>query len=255
MAVKKKTRSKAKPKSRTSTKRAKPKTRRKTTTSRKKAKPRTTAKTKTTKKRSSTGGTMARRKKTKKSTTRRKTSRPKAKLKDVITNVVTMLGGGVAASVAANKMPVGNNKTRALIPLGIGAIAVMLGAKKKKAAAVSLGTGMMLVGGLSAIRANFPSVPLLAGEDSDVLELMGEMDLVRGEGGDYYVPQLEYAGEDEDDLMGFDDDLDGDMYEIAGYEDDLSGEDEYYVAGEDDEDLDGDMYEIAGAEYPTPATM
>lgn len=245
MAPKKKKTPKAKPKKRTSAKKAK--------TTRKK--PRTTAKKKSSVKRSPAGETMAKRKRSSKktATTKRRSSsaKPKAKLKDVVLNVLTMLGGGVAASVAANKLPVASNKTRALIPLGIGAIAVMLGAKKKKSTAVSLGTGMMLVGGLSAIRANFPSVPLLAGEDSDVLELMGEMDLVEGEN-DYYVPQLEYAGEG--------DDLDGEEYYIEGEGDDLDGE-VYEVAGEGDDldgefdDLEGDVYEISGAEYPTPANM
>lgn len=74
------------------------------------------------------------------------------------------IGGGLMAGFLANKLPVADPRIKAFAPIaGAVILAATLGKRNKIAA--QLATGMMILGGVSAVRNLFPNVPMLAGEE------------------------------------------------------------------------------------------
>lgn len=74
------------------------------------------------------------------------------------------IGGGIAAGILSNKLPVADPRIKALAPAVAGIImAATIGRKNKLAAQMAL--GMITLSGVSFIRQQFPNVPLLAGEE------------------------------------------------------------------------------------------
>lgn len=80
------------------------------------------------------------------------------------------VGGAIAGSMIANKLPVANAKLKAGIPILAG---LVLGMSKfgRKEIVQNLASGMMIAGGLALVRQLAPTLPLLAGEnDIDYLD-------------------------------------------------------------------------------------
>lgn len=98
------------------------------------------------------------------------------------------IGGGVVASAIANKLPIQNVLGKAALPAAAGLALLATQGRKNHTAAV-VGTGMLFVGALALVRAQFPAVPLLAGEEEAVVGPMG-------------YDQLEYQGAE--DISGVD---------------------------------------------------
>lgn len=115
-----------------------------------------------------------------------KSSGPMAVVKDAALAV----GGGIAAGVLANKLPVADPRLKAAAPIAAGvALAATLGRKNEMAKGFA--TGMVVLGAVALLKQLAPNVPMLAGEE----EMM-------------YVPQLPYSPEmlGEGVQLGYDDD-------------------------------------------------
>lgn len=104
-------------------------------------------------------------------------------------NVLSGVAGGVIGSFAANKIPIGNSKAKAI---GLAILGILVATVAKVPAVRLAGLGMGIAGGFSGLRQFVPGVPLLAGEMIPVQEqrqipdqssIMGEMVPVSGYGG------------------------------------------------------------------------
>jgi hypothetical protein len=83
----------------------------------------------------------------------------------MLTGGAIAVAGGVAASMAAHAIPfVKDDKMKALIPVGIGAALAMLPMTRKNALMQKVAMGAVVVGALSFIRHQFPTIPLLTGD-------------------------------------------------------------------------------------------
>lgn len=91
------------------------------------------------------------------------------------------VGGGIVAGMVANKVPIPNPILKASSPAILGAALLATVGKKNKIVG-QMATGMMVLGGVAAIRAAFPNVPLLAGEE----EIMVTPDMLGYDGDDGY---------------------------------------------------------------------
>lgn len=80
------------------------------------------------------------------------------------------VGGAIAGSMIANKLPIANKKLQAGVPILAG---LVLGMSKfgRKDIVQNIASGMMIAGGLALVRQLAPTLPLLAGEnDIDMLD-------------------------------------------------------------------------------------
>lgn len=76
------------------------------------------------------------------------------------------VGGGVAAGVITNKLPIQNPKIKASIPIVLGiALASTMG--KKSEIARGIANGMIVLGSVGLFRQFAPNVPMLAGEEDN----------------------------------------------------------------------------------------
>lgn len=101
-----------------------------------------------------------------------------------VKNAAVAVAGGIVAGMAANKLPIPNPLLKAASPLIMG-LALMATVGRKNQLVAQMATGMMVMGGVATIRAQFPNVPLLAGEDEIVItpDMLGYTptdDLLRG---------------------------------------------------------------------------
>lgn len=141
----------------------------------------------------------------KKSFKRRSSSGPKVSIKSALMDTAAAVGGAVVGSFVVNKLPI-PAKFKAVIPVGLGIFLQTKLAKNNKLLH-HLGTGLLVVGGLSLIRQFVPQVPLLAGED-DLAMLgypQGELGYPQGELG--YVDEEMY-GDYVDEMQGEFSDID-----------------------------------------------
>lgn len=125
----------------------------------------------------------------------------------VVKDAALAVGGGIAAGVIANKLPVADPRIKAAAPIAAGvALAATLGRKNEMAKGFA--TGMVVLGAVALLKQIAPNVPMLAGED----EMM-------------YVPQLPYSPEmmGEGVQLGYDDD----ELAVMGESVDLGQEEEY----------------------------
>ena len=135
----------------------------------------------------------------------------------VVKNAAIAAGGGIAAGMLANKLPIANPKLKAIIPIVAGvALATTIG--RKKHMFHELGTGMVVLGVVALVRQLAPTVPMLAGED-DGEQLLGFMD-------DQGQQELSYGGEP---MQIGDDDEFSSMGENVSI-----GDGEYVSAADDD---------------------
>lgn len=132
----------------------------------------------------------------------------------ILTGGAIAVAGGVAASMAAHAIPfIKDDKMKALVPVGIGAALAMLPMTRKNPLMQKVAMGAVVVGALSFIRHQFPTIPLLTG------------DVVSGEG--LYIPQ---SGE-EARMLGASLSTMGEPVEVMGAE----------MDGDMDGDMDGEM--------------
>ena len=98
----------------------------------------------------------------------------KGQLISSVKEAAVAIGGGLVAGMVANKLPIQNAKLKAISPALAGA-AMLLTIGRKNPLVRQLATGMLVLGGVSAIRSAFPNVPLLAGEEEIALnpEMLG----------------------------------------------------------------------------------
>jgi hypothetical protein len=93
----------------------------------------------------------------------------------VVKDAAIAVGGGLAAGVLANKLPISDPRIKAAAPIAAGiALAATLGRKNKMAQGFA--TGMVVLGAVAMLKQLAPNVPMLAGEE----EMM-------------YVPQIPYS--------------------------------------------------------------
>ncbi len=95
----------------------------------------------------------------------------------MVKNALVAIGGGLVAGAVSNKLPIQQPLIKALSPAAAG-ILLILTIGKRNPLAMQLATGMLVIGGVSAIRAQFPNVPLLAGEEAVTIspDLLGQGD-------------------------------------------------------------------------------
>jgi hypothetical protein len=151
-----------------------------------------------------------------------------------------VIGGAVGGNVLANVVPIANTKIKSSIPLLLGIVLAIAGAKNKMLRA--LGLGMSAIGGVRLVREFVPNMPLLASEPAklsladaqNALRLgvisQAEYDTVKGAllGG-----PTQYAGADEIPFHeGEDDDVAGD-YDVAGDDEMSSDETSPFVTTQD----------------------
>lgn len=92
----------------------------------------------------------------------------------VVKDAALAVGGGIAAGVIANKLPIADPRIKAAAPMLAGiALAATMG--RKNDMAKGFATGMVVLGAVALLKQLAPNVPMLAGEE----EMM-------------YVPQLNY---------------------------------------------------------------
>lgn len=95
----------------------------------------------------------------------------------VVKDAALAVGGGIAAGVIANKLPIADPRLKAAAPIAAGiALAATLG--RKNDMAKGFATGMIVLGAVALLKQIAPNVPMLAGEQ----EMM-------------YVPQIPYNPE------------------------------------------------------------
>ena len=138
---------------------------------------------------------------TKKKTTKKRPSGGRKKgfsfgnknLFDQLQSGGVMVSGGLMAAFLANKLPIPNPTLRSLSPVLLGLLFGSTVGKSNKLA-VQAAMGAIVVGGISALKSQFPNLPLLAGESEVIVDpsLLGysgarELGSVRELGSDYYV--------------------------------------------------------------------
>jgi hypothetical protein len=83
----------------------------------------------------------------------------------MITGGAVAVAGGVAASMAAHAIPfIKDDKMKALVPVGIGAALAVLPMTRKNPIMQKVALGAVVVGALSFMRHQFPTIPLLTGD-------------------------------------------------------------------------------------------
>lgn len=82
------------------------------------------------------------------------------------------IGGGILAGVVANKLPIQNPLLKTLSPVIAGAAMLGISRGRNKLLA-QMGIGMMVLGGVATIKAKFPQVPMLAGEEEYMPQQLG----------------------------------------------------------------------------------
>ncbi len=99
----------------------------------------------------------------------------KAGVINMVKNAAVAIGGGLVAGAVSNKLPIQQPLLKALSP-ALAGILLALTLGKKNEIVRQLATGMVVMGGVAAIRAQFPNVPLLAGEESVTIgpDLLGQ---------------------------------------------------------------------------------
>ena len=136
-----------------------------------------------------------------------------------ISEALIAVAGGVIAGVIANKVPIKNEKLKAATPILAGLGVSFMGIKKRNPLIRNLGTGMMVLGAVALTRKMLPSVPLLAGEDENTLMLP---EYIAAQQANQVAGELEYMGDDDDDL-----EVMGDMIDLGDDDiEDMLGDDE-----------------------------
>ncbi|MDD5688612.1 MAG: hypothetical protein PHE88_12360 [Elusimicrobia bacterium] len=92
----------------------------------------------------------------------------KAGVINMVKDAAVAIGGGLAAGMISNKLPIPQPMLKALSPALAGILLALTIGKRNKLVQ-QLATGMVVMGGVAAIRAQFPNVPLLAGEERVVV--------------------------------------------------------------------------------------
>jgi len=110
----------------------------------------------------------------------------KAGLMNMVKNAAVAIGGGLAAGMLANKLPIQQPLIKALSPVLAG-ILLALTIGKNNPIMQQLATGMIVMGGVAGVRAQYPNVPLLAGEEQITIN----PDLL---GADSYDKLPDYSG-------------------------------------------------------------
>lgn len=86
---------------------------------------------------------------------------------EVVKNSALAVGGGIAAGVLANKLPITDARIKAAAPIAAGILlAATLG--KKNQMINGFATGMVVLGGVALLKQLAPNVPMLAGEQEMV---------------------------------------------------------------------------------------
>lgn len=81
----------------------------------------------------------------------------------ILKDAALAVGGGVAAGILANKLPIQDPRLKAAAPIAAGVLlATTIG--KKNAMLKGFATGMVVLGGVSLLKQLAPQVPMLAGE-------------------------------------------------------------------------------------------
>lgn len=122
-----------------------------------------------------------------------------------VSEALIAVAGGVIAGVVANKVPIKNEKLKAAAPILAGLGVSFMGIKKRNPLIRNLGTGMMVLGAVALTRKMLPSVPLLAGEDENTLMLP---EYIAAQQAAQVAGELEYMGDDDDDLEVMGDPID-----------------------------------------------
>jgi hypothetical protein len=99
----------------------------------------------------------------------------KAGVINMVKNAAVAIGGGLVAGALANKLPIQQPLIKALSP-ALAGILLALTIGKNNPILQQLATGMIVMGGVAGVRAQFPNVPLLAGEESVMIspDLLGQ---------------------------------------------------------------------------------
>jgi hypothetical protein len=157
-----------------------------------------------------------------KGTRRKRRNNPKMNIQRTLMDGALAAAGAIGASAIANMIPVPDPRIKAAIPIVAAMVLPMTGIVKGDMAK-ALSMGMLTVGALSLVRQFIPNVPLLAGEDENMLDYMPDDDLA---------------------MLGMDDDLDDEL--MLG--DDL--DDELMLGGESI-DIAGESVDVAGDDFVT----
>ncbi len=167
-------------------------------------------KRKTPKRRKAVGNMAKRKKATPKR--RRKSGGGKVNAQKILMQGVGAAAGAVGAGVVANMIPLPDPRMKAALPIVAG---VVLGMSKMGRANVMkfASVGMISAGALALVRQFAPNVPLLAGEDQEMLDYVP--------GNDEELALLGYDEENYEDFSGSPVDLDGESYEVAGESEDI----------------------------------
>lgn len=162
-------------------------------------------KRKTLKRRKAVGNMAKRKKATPKR--RRKSGGGKVDAQKILMQGVGAAAGAIGAGVVANMIPLPDPRMKAALPIVAG---VVLGMSKMGRTNVmkSASVGMISAGALALVRQLAPKVPLLAGEDQEMLDYVP--------GNDEELALLGYDEENYDDFSGSSVDLDGESVEVAG---------------------------------------
>ncbi|MFA5235097.1 MAG: hypothetical protein WC390_11920 [Sulfurimonas sp.] len=126
----------------------------------------------------------------------------------MVKEVGLAVGGGIAAGVLANKLPIADARMKAAAPVLAGLIlATTIG--KRNPMLRQVGTGMAVLGAVALIKQFMPNVPMLAGEGYVYLPPPGE---------NAYMGDMLQLGQDDYD----EGDYMGDMLQLGDEEDYLS---------------------------------
>lgn len=109
----------------------------------------------------------------------------------ILQDTALAVGGGVAAGVISNQLPIADPRLKSAAPIVAGILlATTMGRKNKMVRGIA--NGMVVLGAVSLVKQLMPNIPMLAGED-DVL----------------YLP-------DETDMLGYDPDDEEELTELTG---------------------------------------
>lgn len=153
------------------------------------------------------GPSMAARKK-KPPTRRKRRNNPRMNIQKTLVDGAFAVAGAIGASALANMIPIPDPRIKAAIPI-VAAIILPTTKLVKGDMAKALSMGMLTIGAVSLVRQFMPNVPLLAGENENMLD---------------YIPEDEQAAA----MLGMDLDEDlmlGESVDIAGESVDIAGED------------------------------
>lgn len=156
-------------------------------------------------------GNMAKRKKATPKR-RRKSGGGKVNAQKILMQGVGAAAGAVGAGVVANMIPLPDPRMKAALPIVAG---VVLGMSKMGRTNVMkfASVGMISAGALALVRQFAPNVPLLAGEDQEMLDYVP--------GNDEELALLGYDEENYEYFSGAPVDLDGESVEVAGESEDI----------------------------------